>query len=99
MNETEIPSTEGLWPATAPKAADRRQVIAAAVGEWMHQPWTDESDLALEAALIETNITTPDDVIVEFEMTDGPDFKVIVALDDGTAIEIDQQGNYVKGQI
>lgn len=80
-------------------ARDRRQVIAAAVSEWMHQPWTDESDLALEAALIETSVTTSDDVIIEFELTGGPDFNLIVALDDGTAIEIDQQGNYVKGQI
>ena len=95
MNE--IPSTEGLWPATAPKAADRRAVIATAVNEWMDTPWNDESDLALEAALIETNVTTSDDVIAEFEITD--DFNLIVTLDDGTAIEIDQQGNYVKGQI
>jgi hypothetical protein len=78
-------------------ARDRRAILAHAVTEWMNQPWNDESDLALEAILIETNVTTSSDVVVEFETTD--DMNLIVALDDGTAIEIDQQGNYMKGQI
>lgn len=79
-------------------AATKREVLAKAVKDWIHAPWTDESDLALETALIETNTLTRDDAIVEIVTGDVEPISLIIAFGSGFAVEIDQYGNTTKGE-
>ena len=75
-------------------AATRREVLAKAVAAWINQPWTDEHDLPLETALIETHVIEAGTEIFEFDTTE--DFGLRVITEDGI-IEIDKDGNVMKG--
>lgn len=92
-------------------AAERRAALTAAINRWhgVVNDYTfgkptetecDEADLALEAVLVATGVTTPNDVIESFywNAVEAP-LSPIVVTTDTEEILIDYNGNVTRGAL
>jgi len=79
-------------------AATRRAILSRAFEAWMPtDPETAEADLALEAALLETQTITEEDTLDEISVTDDGD-EIRIVLNGGDEIlTIDIHGNTTRG--